>query len=661
MKFKSGLKLKYYSKVFRVLIASFVSVLLIPIVMIFLLNFYSLNILKNEAKSSYQSIADRTLTESDLVFNSAIRLNYKIASNDEVKSYSLSKQRDYMEEYEIRCLIKDCEIGFDTMSSCYIYIPQHDIVISESNVTDAESYCREKYDTSYENWLEVLGSSTRLSQIATIRTLKNPDEDTFLIIRNISSVSSDDSAAVVVTEIYPEYLATRLDFKNALQKGICVAFTRKDASYYNCNDKQLQIILEAYKGEISDFSMEEEPYILLSASSDLYESHILYAVPIDLVAASGEGLLKFFAVAISICLVAALGLAGFLAQKNYLPVQRICSLIHVNTKEALDNEYELIENALQNHMSQSRMLQERCVQNTTLIKELYLEKLLLGNVQDPSTIQKGLKLCELSFAYPLFATILFRCDDESFFLKNEIMEDRKNQEMLMLILRDTMSAKFPDYFNIYITPVKENVIVICNIANEKENEIKHLLEDVVKYTIKKINHDYQLKIFAYTSGVYEGVQRLPEAYAEGYAMFTREECRTDRKMVEGVYAGCIAQCLSIIEEQYSDSNLSLTMIAETLSVNHSHLSRYFKQQTGIGFLEYLQKYRLNAAKKLMRENSDMILKEVASETGFYNESALIRVFKKIENMTPGQYKASVALHSDITEAERESAQGIRCI
>lgn len=653
---RSGMKLKYYSKVFRVLVASFASVLLIPLVLIFLLNFYSLNILKNETRASYQLIAERTLIESEVVFKSAIRLNYKIASNDEIKSYSVSEQRDFMKEYEIRCLIQDYEMGFETMSSCYIYIPQHDIVITENKVTDAEAYCRAKYDTSCEKWLKLLDSSTQLSKIDTIRTLKNPDTDTFFIIRNISPAVSGASAAVVVTEIYPEYLTTCLDFRNTLQKGIYVAFVRKDALHYNCNEEQLQLIFEAYEGECSDFFIEDESYILLHTESELYESHILFAVPMDLIAASGKGMLSFFAVAISICLVIIVILTGFLAQKNYLPVQRICSLINVNAKEALDDEYELIESALQNHMRQNQLLQKRCVQNITFIKELYLEKLLLGNVLDQSTIEKGLELSELSFAYRLFATILFRCDDEAYFLKNEVTEEQNYREMLMLMLRDAIAAKVPDHFNIYITPVKKNVVVICNIANGEENEIKKFLEEVVKYTVETLDHDYQLKIFAYISGVYEEVHRLSEAYAEVYAMLTREEKRIERKMAEGVHAGCISQCLAIIEEQYSDNNLSLTMIAETLSVNHSHLSRYFKQQTGIGFLEYLQKYRLNAAKKLIRENSDMVFKEVASKTGFYNESALIRVFKKIENMTPGQYKASVTLQPDTTEQESEPMQ-----
>ena len=39
--------------------------------------------------------------------------------------------------------------------------------------------------------------------------------------------------------------------------------------------------------------------------------------------------------------------------------------------------------------------------------------------------------------------------------------------------------------------------------------------------------------------------------------------------------------------------------------------------------------------------SQISLEETARRTGFYNVAALIRVFKKIEDMTPGQYRDSV--------------------
>ena len=59
---------------------------------------------------------------------------------------------------------------------------------------------------------------------------------------------------------------------------------------------------------------------------------------------------------------------------------------------------------------------------------------------------------------------------------------------------------------------------------------------------------------------------------------------------------------------------------------------------GVGLLDYIHRCRIDEAKTLMKDNPAIRVKEVADRTGFYNVSAFIRVFKKIEDMTPGQYR-----------------------
>ena len=44
------------------------------------------------------------------------------------------------------------------------------------------------------------------------------------------------------------------------------------------------------------------------------------------------------------------------------------------------------------------------------------------------------------------------------------------------------------------------------------------------------------------------------------------------------------------------------------------------------------------AKELIKKNHRISIKEVAIMSGFYNDAALIRVFKKHEGITPGQFR-----------------------
>lgn len=93
----------------------------------------------------------------------------------------------------------------------------------------------------------------------------------------------------------------------------------------------------------------------------------------------------------------------------------------------------------------------------------------------------------------------------------------------------------------------------------------------------------------------------------------------------------------IIEENYNQNYLGLYYISEQVGVGTSYVSKVFKEEYGIGVVEYMNRLRIINAKKLM-ETNEMTVKEIAEKVGFTSDIHFIRIFKKYENMTPGVYK-----------------------
>ena len=57
----------------------------------------------------------------------------------------------------------------------------------------------------------------------------------------------------------------------------------------------------------------------------------------------------------------------------------------------------------------------------------------------------------------------------------------------------------------------------------------------------------------------------------------------------------------------------------------------------MGFVRYLNDYRLGMAGQMLKENTDSIL-EIAQNAGFENLSYFNRMFKRKYGVTPGQYR-----------------------
>lgn len=96
--------------------------------------------------------------------------------------------------------------------------------------------------------------------------------------------------------------------------------------------------------------------------------------------------------------------------------------------------------------------------------------------------------------------------------------------------------------------------------------------------------------------------------------------------------------ISYVEKSYSDPNLNVNMLAADLNRNPAYVSRYFKEQTGEGLLDYINRVRVNHAKELLKREDNLNIGEIAVKVGFINSATLIRVFKKYQGITPGQYK-----------------------
>jgi len=82
-------------------------------------------------------------------------------------------------------------------------------------------------------------------------------------------------------------------------------------------------------------------------------------------------------------------------------------------------------------------------------------------------------------------------------------------------------------------------------------------------------------------------------------------------------------------------------IARHFHIHPSHLSRLFRQQLNMGFLEYVNAKRLNLARELLR-HPDFNIGSVAQRCGFESTNYFIRVFKKAHKCPPGVYRHEIS-------------------
>ena len=86
-------------------------------------------------------------------------------------------------------------------------------------------------------------------------------------------------------------------------------------------------------------------------------------------------------------------------------------------------------------------------------------------------------------------------------------------------------------------------------------------------------------------------------------------------------------------------DISLSSLSRKFSVSESHLSRKFKDVSGMGLNEYVTLVRVMNAERLLREGGATIT-SVAEQCGFNDSNYFSTVFKRIKGITPLKYAKS---------------------
>ncbi|MDF2588959.1 MAG: AraC-type DNA-binding protein [Anaerocolumna sp.] len=100
----------------------------------------------------------------------------------------------------------------------------------------------------------------------------------------------------------------------------------------------------------------------------------------------------------------------------------------------------------------------------------------------------------------------------------------------------------------------------------------------------------------------------------------------------------IHEVISYIKHNLAN-NLDSTVIAEQIHMSRSALSTRFKKEVGINLTDFIMKERINKAKSLLKY-TDKPLSEISSFLCFSSQSHFQNVFKKINGITPHEYRKS---------------------
>ena len=116
-----------------------------------------------------------------------------------------------------------------------------------------------------------------------------------------------------------------------------------------------------------------------------------------------------------------------------------------------------------------------------------------------------------------------------------------------------------------------------------------------------------------------------------------ERCRTQENPA---YAARNKMIREYVDAHLTDANLSLSETARTMHYTSTYFGKYFKDQFGCAFQQYVAERRIECAKEYLRQDPEgkkMSVSDIALSCGFTNDVTFRRTFKRYTGRTPSQF------------------------
>ena len=183
-----------------------------------------------------------------------------------------------------------------------------------------------------------------------------------------------------------------------------------------------------------------------------------------------------------------------------------------------------------------------------------------------------------------------------------------------------------DEVNDYFKAINEEELrlITCIRQHVSYEKIRRYIEEIISMNIMKnklYKFDTKVKI----------LQILRLLLGNSYML-------AEDRRYEGKNKEIKRLILTYIEENYN-SRITLTDVANIAHMSEKYFSRFFKENFGINFIDYITRVRLEKAAILLR-TTDNSVTDIALKCGYTNISYFIRSFKKSFEVSPHKFRTT---------------------
>jgi len=275
---------------------------------------------------------------------------------------------------------------------------------------------------------------------------------------------------------------------------------------------------------------------------------------------------------------------------------------------------ELVKRKEQNHLWSNTFAQ--ISKNMSTLKMEFCREWLLGNLHSDE-IESQLRFLQLPVSIPQ----QFLAISSTEYLEKRQLMGESEKESYQKKLIERITTVFTDYDIIFF---HDDMGSICILAWQVfPSNFAARIEEIFK-------KEWNMYITVYTRENAEDYVHITSFYKE-YRDYMENEINI---------SPIVRRAKTILEHRYNDPTISLEKVAIELQVSSVYLSRLFKKELGMNFVQLLTRKRISKAIYLL-QSTDYPIVAISEQVGYDSQHYFSTAFKKATGVSPNRYRRNL--------------------
>ncbi|MET3544724.1 AraC-like DNA-binding protein [Paenibacillus favisporus] len=519
---------KYNRSVIVTWLISYITVLMVPILISIVLYFITYQQVKTETNRSNALLLEQMEMSIDSKLKGLEQLSLEIALNRNISSFSSVdpplSDAHYYDLFQISESLRTYKNANDYIEQIYVMYTNSDTVISTYDHMNRQGLfqkLRQQDDTSFDQWNSLFerkyvngytpmtfwdgGTATPVVVFARSLVFNTPGQPPAIVLfvmkdsKLIESAPRHPDARMFILDTESRYIAARTD----------PGLLPQHLTYGELRDQQGIV----YK------DVQEQQAAVSYITSKITGWKYVSVLPASLFNEKMQYMRKLIWISIGMCFLVGGVICVLFLRKNYMPIQVMLQSLSHKFGLRFDggsSEYSFLQGAIQHYFTEKEDMRARLDQHRNTIRAHLIRRLLKGSIEREALLHESLAAHHIEFSSDRFVVILMSVDGFGKFEQygQNGLADQKEQ-MLHFILTNVLVDAAADDAAIYTTEMNDVLACIVNFHKSDSEERERLTLHRISAQVREfMQEQMQVELTIAVGEVYSDIYGIAQSYHE---------------------------------------------------------------------------------------------------------------------------------------------------